>query len=58
MTLHLLVLLLALQLEDENLVAAAFADDRRRNLGAVQVALELALLAGDGEDVGELNAPS
>jgi len=54
MTLHLLVLLLALELEDEDLVAAAFADDGCEDLGTLEVGLELALFAADGEDVGEL----
>ena len=57
MSLHLLVLLLALELEDEDFVAAAFADDRGENLGALEVGLELALFAADGEDVGELELP-
>jgi hypothetical protein len=52
--LHLLVLLLALELEDEYLVAAAFADDGGENLGSGEIRLELALFGADGEDVGEL----
>ena len=53
--LHLLVLLLALELEDEDLFATAFADDGGENLGSGEVGLELALFAADGEDVGELD---
>ena len=51
MALHLLVLLLALQLEDENLVAAAFAYDGSGYLCAGEIGLELTLFAADGEDV-------
>ena len=54
MSLHLLVLLLALELEDEDLVAAAFADDGGENLGSGEVGLELTLFCADGENVGEL----
>ena len=53
-SLHLLVLLLALELEDEDLIAAAFADDGGQNLGSVEIGLEFALFGADGEDVGEL----
>src|ERR1700733_7610119 len=53
--LHLLVLLLALQLEDQDLVAAAFAQHSARHLRAVQRRLKLALFRADGEHVGELN---
>src|SRR5216683_8323217 len=53
--LHLLVLLLALELEDQDLLAAAFANDGGEYLCAGQVGLKLALFAADGEDVGELD---
>ena len=53
--LHFLVLLLALELEDEDLFAATEGDDGGENLGAGEVGLELALFAADGEDVGELD---
>src|ERR1700733_9944652 len=53
-SLHLLVLLFALQLENKDFIAATFADDGGENLGSLKVGLELALFAADGEDVGEL----
>ena len=53
-TLHLLILLLALELEDENLIATAFTDDGGEDLGSVEVGLELALFGANGEDVREL----
>ncbi len=55
MALHLLVLLLALQLEDQDLVAAAFADDGCEHLGAGELLLELALFCADSQYVGELD---
>jgi hypothetical protein len=51
--LHLLVLLLALEFEDEDLVAAAFADDGCKDLCSLEVGFEFALFAADGEDVRE-----
>ena len=53
--LHLLVLLLALQLEDQDLVAAALAEHGAGDFGAGQVGGELAGLVADGDDVGELD---
>src|SRR3984885_8555459 len=54
MTLHLLVLLFALELENKDLVAATLADDRGQNLGSIEIGLELAVFGADGEDVGKL----
>jgi hypothetical protein len=53
--LELLVLLLALVVEDEELVATAFGDNLGYDLGAGEVGLELALIEGDGDDFGELD---
>ena len=55
MPLHLLVLLLALHLEDQDLVAAAQAENGAGDLGAGQFGGELALFVGDGEHVEELD---
>src|ERR1700761_8895078 len=52
--LHLLVLLLALVMEYKDLVAAAFANDLGRDLRALEILLEVAFRAGDGDDIGEL----
>jgi hypothetical protein len=48
-------LLLALQLEDEDLVAASLAQNLGGDLRAAEIFGELALLAREGEDVGELD---
>ena len=55
MTLQFLVLLLALEVEDDELVATAFRDDFADDLGAVELGLEAALAAGEGNDVRELD---
>src|SRR5580698_1281271 len=54
MALQLLVLLLALVVEHEDLVATAFADDLGQHLRAAQLLLKLTLFAADSNNVGEL----
>lgn len=51
--LHLLVLLFALELEDEDLVSAAFAYNGGGDLDSGEVGDELTCFGGDCDDVGE-----